>query len=466
MKISKLYSRLKANIHLKNVLSDRFARIKNRIRMSDEHTREIMSKGSVAFVLKIIGAGLGFSFQVAIARFFGASGAGVYFLAVTIVTFVAMISRLGMDNSVTRFVAANAADKAWNRVTGVTRLAVRITLAVALLTSLVLVATAGWLANSVFDKPGLTTPLRIMALAVLPLALMTLYANSLQGLKRVRDSMLMLNVWIPLLAGISLFAIAPRFGVEGAVVAYAIGVVFSLIYGLLMWRQAKSVWGETSSEFPIRTLLASSFPLLGVIGMNQFMQAFPTLLLGALGSSADVGLFSSAQRTAALVSMVLVAANSIVAPKFAALYQQGDMVTLDKVARRGALMMTVMAAPVLIVFLLAPQWVMGLFGSEFSSGWLLLVIMALGQLVNVATGSVGFLLIMTGHEKNLFTAVMLATGINAVLCVVLIPFYGAVGAAVATSVSLSAVNLLRVYYVWHTMGIMTLPLVSLRRGSY
>jgi Na+-driven multidrug efflux pump len=179
------------------------------------------------------------------------------------------------------------------------------------------------------------------------------------------------------------------------------------------------------------------------------------------GSSADV-IYSAAQRTAALVSLVLIAANIIIAPKFAELYQQKDVEALGKVARHGASLMTAMASPALLLFLIAPQWVMGLFGADFSTGWLLLVIMALGQLVNVATGSVGFLLVMTGQERIVFTVSLIATAINLVLCVLLIPKYGALGASIAMSVSLASINLLRVKYVWQTMGVMTLPFVRLK----
>jgi O-antigen/teichoic acid export membrane protein len=140
----------------------------------DSHAHEILSKGAVAFVLKIIGAGLAFLFQVAIARYLGASGSGVYFLALTIITLVATVARLGMDNSVTRFVAAHATENDWAKVKGVVRHAIRIALAVSLMSSVVLFFLSDWLATDMFGKPELAKPLKLMSLVIAPLSVMTL----------------------------------------------------------------------------------------------------------------------------------------------------------------------------------------------------------------------------------------------------------------------------------------------------
>lgn len=434
--------------------------IKNRL---DGHRKEILSKGAIAFILKILGAGLAFLLQVAIARYLGASGAGIYFLAFTIVTLVATVARVGMDNSVTRFVAAHASENDWSKIKGVVRHALRIGLAASLVLSLVLFISADWLSEAIFGKPELATPLKIMSLIITPLSLMTLYASSLQGLKRVRDVMLMQSVLIPLFSLLILYITAPLFGISGAVMAYGVAVTITLIFGFWLWHRANKAWKEVQPKFSSKVLLSSSYTLLGAVLLQQLSIALPLLVLGAWSASAEVGLFSAAQRTANLVGSVLIAANIIVAPKFAELYQQKDMEALGKVARHGAVLMTGMAMPALLLFIFAPEWVMGLFGAEFSVGWLLLVIMSLGQLVNVATGSVGFLLIMTGNEKHLLTASWVSLFVSGILCLSLIPFIGALGAAIAVATSVAVTNIIRVRFVWYALGVRAIPFMNFRR---
>ena len=84
---------------------------------------------------------------------------------------------------------------------------------------------------------------------------------------------------------------------------------------------------------------------------------------------------------------------------------------------------------------------MGLFGTEYSRSALLLVILALGQLVNVMTGSLGYLLSMSGHERDMRTIVLLSGPFAMLAALVLIPLYGVTGVAVATALAVAAQNL-------------------------
>lgn len=422
----------------------------------NEHSLEVLKKGGVAFALKISGAGLAFVLQLIIARHLGASDTGIYYLALTIITVAATISRLGMDNSVTRFVAAQASEQNFGKVKGVVRVAAKIALGASLGISALLYVLSEWVSITIFAKPVLTDPLRYMALMIVPLSMMTIIAKALQGLKRIRDAMLTLGVIMPLTAIGVLWFVSPGVDLVIAVTAYGIGVVFAFAYSSTAWHQSINLQKATSA-YSARTLLSVSLPLLGGGVLELLMQSLPLLLLGVWGSSADTGLFSTAQRTAGLVGLVLVAANSIIAPKFSELFHRGDLVSLGKVARHGALIVTAMAFPILMLFIIFPQAVMGMYGNEFVGGWLLLVILSLGQIVNVMTGSVGFLLMMTGNEKSFLWMNLQAFLLNAGLCIALIPTYGATGAAIATAASLAAVNILRVGFIWRRIGIKVLP---------
>jgi O-antigen/teichoic acid export membrane protein len=156
------------------------------------------------------------------------------------------------------------------------------------------------------------------------------------------------------------------------------------------------------------------------------------------------------------MSFILIAVNSIAAPKFAALYKQGDMRTLGAVARKSAALMTLMVSPLLLICVLVPSWVMGLFGKDFESGALLLSILAIGQFVNVATGSVGYLLIMSGNEKLIRNSTALAAGVNIVLNILLVPWLGPLGAAISSATGIALYNLFNMVLVRYRLKIWVL----------
>jgi len=98
-----------------------------------------------------------------------------------------------------------------------------------------------------------------------------------------------------------------------------------------------------------------------------------------------------------------------------------------------------------------------LVGEGFEPAAPLLQIIALAQLVNVATGSVGFLLNMTGHERYMRNIALLCSSAGLVGFLVLTPWFGAFGAALALAFVLVAQNLLAMFFVWIKLGIWTLP---------
>jgi len=198
--------------------------------------------------------------------------------------------------------------------------------------------------------------------------------------------------------------------------------------------------------------------LWSVVIFTQIIQWSSQLMLGVWGTPEEIAFFASAARTAMLTSFVLIAVNSIAAPKFAAMYRNGDMVALRRTALLSVRVMLFAALPILVLMLLVPEWLMGLFGPEFRGAAPALMILALGQFVNVATGSVGYLLSMTGHENNLrfnrMVGALLAVGLG---CALIKPF-GLIGAAVATSSAVAVQNLLGVYQVRKVLGFNTLAL--------
>ncbi len=197
--------------------------------------------------------------------------------------------------------------------------------------------------------------------------------------------------------------------------------------------------------------------------MNLILNWTATVLLGVWGTSADVGIFSMASRTAALISFILMAMNSILAPKFAALYIKGEIETLGRTARNAAALVTLIVSPIFLLFILFPDLIMGLFGKKFIGGSELLVILSAGQFVNVITGSVACLLVMTGHERLQRNIMVISLVLNVLLSAVLIPQLGTTGASIAVAVTLSVQNLIAAGMVKRKLGIVTIPLLWKKR---
>ena len=150
---------------------------------------------------------------------------------------------------------------------------------------------------------------------------------------------------------------------------------------------------------------------------------------------------------------MLVAVNSISAPKFAALYQQADMNSLGRVARNSVKITLLFAFPLLLLFVMAPGWVLSIFGEKFTQGAAVLIILAVGQFVNVTTGSVGVLLMMSGNERLMRNNLLFSAIVGILLNLWLIPCFGVIGGAVAAAIVLAMQNLIAFMLVRRNLNI-------------
>jgi len=412
------------------------------MKLNQSHMAEVLRGAGLAFVLRGVGAGLAFLLNVVIGRMLGAEGAGLYFLALSVVSIGAVITKLGLDKTLLRFVAAGASTADWNRVVGVFRTGTRLAAASSLTGAVVVFVAAPLMAEHFFGQPPLGGPLRAISLGIFTFALMMLLSECLKGLKRIRDSMLVSGVLYPLIALAVIWPLATLFGPTGAALAYVLGTGGAAAVGYALWRATMRGHPAPDPNFDRATLWHSARALWVMDLINRAVLPWaPLFLLGLWGTAADSGVFGAATRVSMLVTFFLVAVNTVIAPKFAELYARGEIEMIGRLARRFALLITLAASPLFLILIFAGDWVMGLFGPDFVRGGAALAILALGQAVVCITGVAGQVLIMTGREKYMRNGSVLALATMAVSSLLLIPRYGIYGAATASALSLSMMNL-------------------------
>ena len=422
--------------------------------LADPHLREMLIGSIIGLGIKVLSAISIFVMNIAVARTLGAAEAGLFFLGFTLITMAAAVGRLGLDQSIVRFIAAQQTTGAIGTLHGVYRKSI---LWVALASNglaLLLLININWLVKNLFDQPDFEPVLRSFLLAIPLVALYTMQAQALQGLRKIAKSMLTLNVLVPVI----LLLLMLLFPVTSAVALanyFNIACLFTLAVGLMFWFQSAPP-KKSTERFPSDLLRKTCIPLWAVAVLSQVVQWSSQLMLGTWSTSQEVAFFATAQRTAMLTSFVLFAVNAIAAPKFAAMYAKGDRNGLKQLAMISVRLMLLAAIPALTVMLLFPEWLMSFFGEEFRTASTALVILALGQFVNIATGSVGYLLSMTGLERKVRDNAFFSALIGITLGLILIPSYGLLGASIATALAIASQNLLGVYQVRKHLGFNTL----------
>ncbi len=414
--------------------------------------------------MQVAGSGLAFLFSIMLARLVGVAGVGLYFLAITIVNISATISRLGLESAGLRF--ASIAHSRGDR--GSLAALYRKSMSLAFGAGIA-IAFPVWLIGSHLSLGGEKAPefrgeLPLLVFAVAPVAVLVVQAEFLKAVGSTATGTFSQAVVPPLLllAGSIVLWFLGAGTVHAIFLAYVIIAFVSALLAIAMWHWRMPGIRRERGSFDMGQLLRTSVPLLLVNSMNLVLGWTDVLVLGMWRDAAEVGIYGIVLRVALLTAFVLSAINVVVAPQFAALHAEGNAAALKRLAQQGAMWTLAAAAPAILLLLLVPDLILQLFGPQFKDGAGSLRLLALGQLVNVATGSVAVLLVMTGHEKLMRNIVAASAVLNLLGNLVLVPRYGAIGAAASTSLSLAFMNVLSWFMVRKILHINVLDYAALR----
>jgi O-antigen/teichoic acid export membrane protein len=155
--------------------------------------------------------------------------------------------------------------------------------------------------------------------------------------------------------------------------------------------------------------------------------------------------------------------NAVIAPRFAALHTQGQMAELQRLVTLSARAIFVFSLAFTAGFVvLGIPFLRIFFGPAYERAYMPMLVLLAGQLVNAGAGSVVTLLNMTGYERETAKGIVLSAGLNLALNLLLIPLWGIVGSALATTASMIVWNVVLWRAVQKKLGINTLAFARLK----
>jgi len=434
---------------------------------SDAHFAELIKGSGISFVFKILGIVCGYIFTFLVTRTLGAKAWGIFTLSFTVLQIISVVGRLGLDTALLRFVAENLAQKKWELIRKIYFKALKLVIPFSLTLSLILYLLSPFIAKYVFHKEYLTNSFRIASIGIAPFVLLFLHRECIRGLKKIREYALLNSLILPLLASLVLLPLSFLFEKKYhiPIVAYIISILIASAFSFSLWMrninfQHLPQLSSKSTEISYKYLLSVSIPMLLSSSMFLVMQWTDTIMLGMFSTEKNVGVYNVALKLASLTSLPLIAINTIAAPKFAEFWGKKDFQGLKRVVQQSTKLIFWSSFPILLSFLLFPSQILNIFGSEFKAGATALTILTFGQFVNAISGSVGYILQMTGNQKIFQNIILVATTINIVLNVILIPKFGIRGAAFASMVSCIYWNIAGSFYIMRKYQITTIYIPS------
>ena len=428
--------------------------------MNGETTRQVRGS-SLLLAGRMLSLGANFVIQVLIVRYLSKSEYGAFAYAVSIATLAQYAVTLGLDRAVARFLPIYDEHGDHDRLVGTIVLVVTTIIGLGIALVVGVIVLHGWISGTGVADPaslGLLTILILLApiqsLDDVEIGLFAVFAEPRSIFVRryvLTPALRVLVVALLIATGGDVTFLA-----GGYVIAAATGV---LIYAVVLWRLLRRrgliVPGRwRSMRMPARDVFRFALPLLSTDILYAFLGTSDVILLGHFRGPDSVASLRAIQPLAQLNQVVLSSFTLLYTPLASRLFTRGDRQGLRDLYWQTAIWMAVLSFPVFAATTsLAGPLSVGLFGVEYQDSAILLALLSTGYYFQAALGFNGLTIKVTGHVRAAVAIDLLAAATNVAVNLLLIPPYGALGAAIGTTTTLIVHNILKQIGLRMTTGV-------------
>ncbi|MFA5054965.1 MAG: flippase [Dehalococcoidia bacterium] len=366
-----------------------------------------------------------------LARYLGPDRFGEWSFFFSILSIVLLVSYLGINASARKFIAQHNETA---ELKAVLRSSVKLRVILSLVFALVMLSLSKPLAVWL-DRPSFEVLFYAAAPLVFFASLVEYLKNAFQGLHRLKyDFYINLSEYgLKLLLAVCFLLILNE--IIGLVFAFNLAFIVTTVLGFyFLYRHFYKNRPDSGTDYT-RQLLQYSLPLFVISIGFLIATEIDTVMIGILSTDYEVGIYAVAKQIIIKLPHIALVISLGTMPLFAKL-NQDNKEYLKALFYRLLKINTVIFGSIIILILAAGWYFIPLiFGAEYKDSVLPLVILIPYLIIYSYSIFLSSFLDYRGKARkraiNLIIALLLNLGLN----LVLIPRYGAVGAAIATSVS-------------------------------
>ena len=400
-----------------------------------------------AFLIRIGSAAIAFLSQPILARLMGSHEFGIYAYVWTWALLFGGLVDVGLSTAAQRFIpeyqGRGAIALLRGFLTGSRWLATGAATVIA-----ILAAIAVWLFAGALDD-SIVIPM-VLGCATLPLwALCVTQDGIARSYGWIGVALLPLYIFRPILI-IALLFVAHVAGYPASAVtimaaAVVAGIATTLWQTIVINRRLRSrVTAKEQGDaraYDFRLWISTSLPISISVAFFYLLSYVDVLIVQLYRPPSEIAVYYAVQKLLALVAFVHFSVAAAVAFRFSeyrATGQQHLLASFYATSRSWTFWPSLAG----VAGLLVGGWpLLWLFGPEFTAGYPLIAVMAIGLIARAAAGPAERLLTMLGRQTTCAFVYLGALTANIVLCFVLIPPFGLYGAAASTSIALTLESL-------------------------
>jgi O-antigen/teichoic acid export membrane protein len=408
--------------------------------------KKVIKQSGIIFLGRVFSFLLGIFSSIILARLLGTTLLGRYQLGFVTVQIISIFCIAGFDQGLIRFIPIFELRGIGQEKKLILQNIV-ITLILSTISGFLLYIYSPLISNNFFNSSEMTNVLKTFSLYLPIFAFYRIGSASLIGLRRADVESNIRNIWTPILFISSLGIVIIIGGKLYETILmrmishiFAIGCVIGYIYS----KYSYIIKGK-SAPYKLKEYFSFSVPLL-LIGLLYFLMGqTDILMLGYFLEEEQVGIYTVVVKIAMITVLGLEIVSQTLAPNISELAERNDIQSLEQILKVVTKWISYFSLFVFFIILIFRVELLKIYGNSFVDGSVALLILAAGQLVNSFAGPIGKLLIMTGKQKwEVLNSISMLL-VNILLNFFLIPIYGIIGASIATAISISVINILKLY---------------------
>lgn len=413
--------------------------------MADSDLDRIVSGTGIVFIGILISKILAYLYRLIIARM-GVNEYGLFSLGLGIIGITSSFTFFGLHRGVLRYVSYYRGKEDYERVKGVIVSALKITFTISLIVAILLFLLSDFISLNYFYNINLSLILKILSISIPINVLNEILINAILGFQKVKYMVISKNIVLNSIR--FLFTIIFLYfsvSIIGVTVIYVVSFFISLIFSFYFLEKKvfPIIKSKIKSVYQNRELFSFSWPLVFSGFALLIITWTDTIMLGALKTVREVGMYNAALPTSYMLYTVPQGLAFLVVPTLTYLFSKKEMNEFRLVYRTVTKWLFMFNLILLSLFILFSKEIISvLFGVEYSLAGDVLIILSIGLFINYFLIFTGYVPIISNKTKlDLFN---LSTGaiLNIILNILLIPKYSIIGAAIATSISFIVISVL------------------------
>ena len=271
-------------------------------------------QSGVTFTATLINGILGMAFYVFLARVLGPSDFGLFVLSVTVLALVADIGNFGINTGIVNFVSKYFTNDR-SRSFGYLKLGLYSKIVISLVFLILGYLLSPSIADGIFSKPELVSPLRLAFLGVGTTWMFSFTTSYYQAVQKFTSwGVVQIFTNSIRLGGVIVLYFLSDLSLNTSLIFYIVAPFIGFLTGLInipfsftKEKLNKSIWTDF---FSYNKWVAVSG------GVSAFTSRADTFILGRLAMPYSIGLYSAANQLVQVIPQLVGAIGTVVAPKF------------------------------------------------------------------------------------------------------------------------------------------------------